>query len=104
MNLSNSLPVNSKSASIYNFMDYKRKKPFFRQSLKIRIASPIQDTYYMVKNLVYEGKQILALKKEHDPNTIVLVEGKFIDGQLVNISMIPEESLGEISRIFARTI
>ncbi|MCH6266828.1 hypothetical protein [Neobacillus citreus] len=98
------LSENRENGKVYNFFDYKRRKPFFREPVKITIENPISDTYYMVKNLVYEGKQILALKKEQDPNTIVLVEGKIKDGQLIHISRLSEECVGKISSILGRTI
>lgn len=88
------------NGNIYHFLEYKRKKPFFIKPMKITVGDPINDTFYMVENVIYKGKQILALKKEHDRNTIVLVEAKIENGQLIYISKLTEEFLGDISRIF----
>lgn len=93
-----------KTGKLYNFSDYKTKKPIFMNPMKISIAHPIYETFYMVKNVVYREKQILALKKEQDPHTIVLVEGKIENGKLTYVSMIPDEYMGEIARIIEETI
>jgi hypothetical protein len=85
-------------------MEYKKKKPFFVKPIKISIGNSINDTYYLVENVVFKGKQILAMKQKQDPNTIILVEAKIEDGQLIHISKISEEFLGDISRILKKTI
>jgi predicted RNA methylase len=89
---------------IYDFMEYKKKQPFFMKPIKITIGNPINDSYYMVKNVVYKGKQILGLKQEQNPNTIVLVEAKIVDGQLIHISKLPDELLRAISRMLEGTL
>ncbi|MDQ0199559.1 hypothetical protein [Neobacillus ginsengisoli] len=85
---------------LYNFMEFKKKKPFFKNPIKITIGNPLNDTYYMLKNIVYNEKQILALKKEQDSNMIVLVEAKIEDGQLIKISRLPDDFIGGISWMF----
>jgi len=89
---------------IYNFMEYKKMKPYSEKPIKITIGNPINDTYYLVKNLVYKGKQIFAMKQKQDSNTIILVEAKIEDGQLIHISKLSEEFLGDLSGMFERTI
>jgi hypothetical protein len=85
---------------IIDFTKYKDKRPFFQKLVKIQVETPTLDTYYIVKNIVYNEKQILALKKEIDSNSIFLVEAKIVDGQLKYISMISNECLCEISGMF----
>jgi hypothetical protein len=92
------------NGKLYEFMEYKKWKPFFRQPIKITIGNKINDSYYMVKNVVYKEKQILALKKEQDPNTIILVEGTIEDGKLLYISMISDEFMGDIGRMLEGNI
>lgn len=89
---------------LYNFMEYKKKKPFFVKPIKISIGNSINDTYYLVENVVFKGKQILAMKQKQDPNTIILVEAKIEDGQLIHISKLSEEFLGDISGMLERTM
>ncbi|MDF2557302.1 MAG: hypothetical protein K0R71_1130 [Bacillales bacterium] len=89
---------------IIEFTKYKEKRPFYQKPIKIHVDTPTFDTYYMVKNVVYKGNQILALKKEMDSNTIFLVEAKIMDGQLKNISMLSNEQLGEVSGLFAESL
>lgn len=89
---------------LYNFMEFKKKKPFYKKPIKITIGSPINDTYYMLENVVYKGKQILALKREQDSATIVLVEAKIENGQLIQLLMLPDEFLGDIGRMLKKTI
>lgn len=93
-----------KGGTVFNFLDYKSRKPFFMEPMRITVENLHNSTYLMVKNVVYKEKQILALKNELDPNNIVLVEGKIKNGQLINISKLPEEYLGEISRILVGTL
>jgi ribosomal protein L35AE/L33A len=90
----------SSYGKIIDFSKFKDKRPFFQKLIKIQVETPTFDTYYIVKNVVYKEKQILALKKEMCSNTIFLVEAKIIDSQLKYISMLPNECLGEICGIF----
>jgi hypothetical protein len=92
------------NSKILNLMEFKKKKPFFKHPIKITLGYPINRSYYIVKNVVYMGKQILAMKQEHDTNTIVLVEGKIENGQLTCISMLTEECLGDVSKILEGAI
>jgi hypothetical protein len=87
------------NGKLYNFMEFKKKKPFFMKPIKITVGNPINDTFYMMENVVYKGRQILALKQEHDAKTIVLVEANIEGGQLIHISMLPKDFLGDISRM-----
>ena len=87
------------NGKLYNFIEFKKKKPFFLKPIIITVGNPINETFYMLENVVYKDKQILALKQEQDSNTIVLVEANIEDGQLIHISMLPNESLGDISRM-----
>lgn len=99
MNRQQVLSSQRMNGPLYDFMEYKKWKPFYRKPIKITIGNTINDTYYMVKNVVYQGIQILALKKEQDSNTIFLVEGKIEDGKLTYISMLSDEFLGDISKM-----
>jgi hypothetical protein len=92
------------NGKLHFFMDYKNREPFFKQPIKIRLGTPLNDTYHMVKNVVYHGKQILALKHDQTPDTIVLVEAKIIDGQLIHIAKLPVDLLVDISRIVETTL
>lgn len=85
-------------------MEYKNRKPFFRKPIHITVSTTMNESFFMVKNVVYKGKQILALKKEQNPNTIILVEAKIEDGQLKSILMLSAEYLGDISRMLEGTI
>lgn len=95
---------NDKDGKVYDFMEYKNNRPFFQQPFKIKIEHPTTETYYVVKNLVYNKKQILALRKEQDPNTIVLVEAGIENGQLMHLLMIPDEYIGDIGKMLEGTI
>jgi hypothetical protein len=88
----------------YHLMEYKIPKPFLLKPIKITVGNPLNDTYYMVKNIVYRKKQILALKREEDQNTIILVEAKIADGQLKYLSMLSDEVLNKVSKIVASSI
>ncbi|MDR7235712.1 hypothetical protein [Neobacillus drentensis] len=87
---------------LYNFVEYKKHKPYFDKPMKITIGSPLNETYYLIKNLVYRGKQILAMKEKQDSNTIILVEAKIRDGQLIHISKLSAEYLGAVSGMLGR--
>lgn len=87
-------------AIVFDFMRYKKRKPFFKRSSIISIGSPIDHTYVMLKNVVYRDKQILALKSEDDPNTILFVEAVIECGQLKEISKIPEAFMADLIRLF----
>jgi hypothetical protein len=86
--------------TLYDFAEYKKWKPFFKKPIKITIGNTINESYFMVKNVVYKGIQVLALKKEQDPNTIILVEGKIENGKLIYISMLSDEYLGDIGSMW----
>ncbi len=96
--------VSQSNGKLYNFMKYKEKKPFFLNPMKITLDNQMKDTYYIVKNVVYNKKQILALKKEQDSKTIYLVEASIEDGQLMHISKLPYEYIGDISRMLEGTL
>ncbi|CAH2712894.1 hypothetical protein BACCIP111895_00027 [Neobacillus rhizosphaerae] len=98
------ITANRRNGKLYNFMEYKKMKPYFVKPIKITMGNPINDTYYLVKNVVYKGKQILAMKQILDSNTIILVEAKIEDGQLIHISKLSEEFLGDISGMLERTM
>lgn len=89
---------------ILDFLEFRKKKPFFMKPVKVTIGSPINSSYYIVKNVVYMGKQILAMKEELDTTSIVLVEGTIENGQLTCISMLSEECLGDVSRLLEGAI
>lgn len=92
------------NGKIYDFMEFKNNRPFFTQPFKIQVENPTNETYFMVKNLVYNKKQILALRKEQDPNTIVLVEAGIENGQLMHLLMIPDEYIGDIGKMLEGSI
>jgi hypothetical protein len=89
---------------IYHLMDYKIHRPFFLEPLKITIGNPLNETYYMIKNIVYREKQILALKRDEEQNTIILVEAKIEDGKLTYISMLTDDVLMDVSEIIENYI
>jgi hypothetical protein len=89
---------------ILDFLEFKSKKPFFIKPIKVTLGYPINSSFYVVKNVVYMGKQILAMKEELETNTIVLVEGKIENGQLTCVSMLSEECLGDVSRLLEGAI
>ncbi|MCM3569597.1 hypothetical protein [Neobacillus mesonae] len=90
----------STKGNLYHFIEYKKNKPFFQQPLKITVDDDITHTYYMVRNIVYRDKQILAMKKDDDPNTIILVEAVIEGGQLKYITMLPDPILKDVSVLF----
>lgn len=92
------------NCKIFDFIEFRRNKPFFLKPIKITVGNPINTSYSMVKNLVYKGKQILALKQEQQPDKIFLVEAKIENGQLIHISMVPDHIIGDISRMFRETV
>jgi len=92
------------NSNLYQFRDYKKKQPFFKSPIKISIDTPLGDTYYMVDNVVYREKQILALKKHQESRTIYLVEATIEDGQLASISKLSDEYLAEVTRLIERTL
>jgi hypothetical protein len=96
---------NRNRGQLCNFNDYKKNKPFFKNPIKITVGKNHKnDTYYMFKNIVYQGKQILALKQEQDPYTILLAEGKIKDGKLQCLSKLPKESLNDIRTLIEESI
>src|SRR5919205_1262216 len=64
------------TGGIFDFMEYKKKKPFFPKPFKLRLGSPINETFYMTKNIVYMEKQILILTKEPESEDRILGEAK----------------------------
>lgn len=92
------------NGNLYYFRDYVKKRPFFKSPMKILIDTPCGDTYYMVNNVVYKDKQILALKKDQDSQTIFLVEANIEQGQLASISKLSDEYLGEVVPLFEETL
>jgi hypothetical protein len=91
--------TNQKGAIIYHYKHYKRNRPYFTKPVKITVEEPINRTYFMIKNLVYNQKQILVLKTERFSNTIILVEAKFKDGKLKYLSRLSDELVSEISKL-----
>ncbi|MFJ7726545.1 hypothetical protein ACIQXV_10295 [Neobacillus sp. NPDC097160] len=89
---------------LYNFMEYKKMRPFFVKPIKITMGNPINETYYLVKNVVYKGKQILVMKQKKDSKTIMLVEAEIKDGKLIHVSMVSEEVLVEVSGMLEKII
>ncbi|CEG25911.1 hypothetical protein [Bacillus sp. B-jedd] len=92
------------TGKVYNFFDYKKKKPYFLKPIKITVGNSTNETYYMIKNLVYMEKQILVLRKEQDPFNIILVEAKIENGSLKSISMLPKDLMSDISGLLKETI
>jgi hypothetical protein len=81
---------------LYHFFDYKKMQPFFQLPTRIFIDDPVTHSYDMIKNFVYRDKQILMLKTEEDPSTIVLAEAIIEDGQLLYLSRLPEMILKDL--------
>ncbi|AGK55375.1 hypothetical protein B1NLA3E_18155 [Bacillus sp. 1NLA3E] len=92
------------TGQIYDFMEFKKRKPFFHEQMNIKIGYPINETYILVENLVYKEKQILILKQDLDAKTIILVEAKLNGGQLQYISKLSEESIQDVSRMLKNYI
>jgi len=84
---------------LYDFIEFQKRKPFFHESLNITVGPPINETYIMVKNVVYKEKQILILRKRQDSRTIILVEAVLKDGQLQYISKLSDDFIQDISRM-----
>ena len=82
--------------NIYYFEDYHCQKPFFKQNVKIKVGAAAEDTYYLLKNIVYKQKQILALKRDHENHTVFLVEARIQNGKLTHILQLSEEHQTEI--------
>lgn len=89
---------------VYHFSEFKRQRPFFNHPIKITMDSPQEDTYYLIKNVVYKEKQILALHKGQDTQQIYLVEAIIEEGQLKQILKIPEENVGDIASFIRNKI
>jgi hypothetical protein len=89
-----------KQGKIYNFLEYKNKKPFFLDPINIKVGNPINETYLLVKNVVFKEKQILALRRERDTTTVILVEAKIENGKLTYISKLRDEYFGDVSKMF----
>lgn len=89
---------------LYHFFDYKKAQPFFQQPIRIFIDDPMTHSYDMIKNFVYRDKQILMLKTEEDPSTIVLAEAVIEDGQLLYLSMLPEMILKDLRPLLEEII
>jgi hypothetical protein len=89
---------NKKNGQIYDLNEFRKNKPFFTKPMRITVGhNPVNSTYYLLKNIVYDGKQILALRKEQEPSTILVAEGKIEDGKLQYLLKLPDESLKEIT-------
>jgi hypothetical protein len=93
-----------KKGKIYNFLEYKNKQPFFLDPINIRVGNPINETYLLVKNVVFKEKQILALQREQDTNTVILVEAKIENGKLTYISKLRDEYFGDVSKMLIGNI
>ena len=90
---------NCSTGQIFDFVEFQKRKPFFRKPMKITLGHPINQTYIIVKNILYKEKQILFLKQEQDAGTIVLVEAKLKDGKLHSISKLSQESIRDVLRL-----
>jgi uncharacterized protein (DUF1919 family) len=90
---------NCLTGQVFDFVEFQKKKPFFRKPMKITVGHPINQTYIMVKNILYKEKQILFLEQEKDAGTIVLVEAKLKDGKLHSISKLSQESIKDVMRL-----
>jgi hypothetical protein len=91
--------IKKTDGKLYDFMEHKKKKPYFMKPIKITVGNPLNNTYYMIKNVVFEEKQILALINEQDLGTIILVEAKMEDGQIKCISRLSEEFMVEVKKL-----
>jgi hypothetical protein len=94
------ISATDKQGKIYNFLEYKNKKPFFLDPINIKVGNPINETYLLVKNVVFKEKQILALRRERDTTTVILVEAKIENGKLTYISKLRDEYFGDVSKMF----
>lgn len=92
------------SGKIIDFIKYKEKRPYFQKPIKIVVETPIFETYYMLKNVVYREKQILALKKDMHSHTIFLVEAKISDGQLIKLIKLPNDYLTKVSELISEEL
>lgn len=92
------------NGNLYDFVEYKKKKPFFKNPINIKIGNPINESYFLVKNVVFKEKQILALQREWDTNTVILVEAKIENGQLTYVSMLQDEYFGDVSKMLIGNI
>ncbi|WEG11241.1 hypothetical protein PU629_13830 [Pullulanibacillus sp. KACC 23026] len=92
-----------KNGRVYYFVDFQKKKPFFLRPVKMTVGDPLNHTYLLVKNVVFQEKQILALKNEQSPETIVLVEAHIEEGQLKYISKLSNEVMVNVSQLLMKT-
>lgn len=92
--------TNLPKAIVLDFKEHKKKRPFFTKSATIHVGSPIYHTYVVLKNIVFLDKQILFLKSEEDPKTILFVEAVIEYGQLKAISKVPEEYMADLIGLF----
>ena len=88
-----------KMGIIYNYIDYKKRAPFFREPKRITLATSPNESYLLVKNIVYKEKQILALKNEQLPDVIFLVEAIIDNGKLISVSKLPDDYINSVSKM-----
>lgn len=89
------------SGKVYDFIEFRKSKPFFTKPMRITVQSnTLIDTYFLLENIVYKGKQILALINEQSPCSILLAEGKIENGILQCLIKLPDDTLSEISALF----
>jgi hypothetical protein len=100
MNQQHVFKVKRLSGGIFDFMEYKKKKPFFPKPFNLRLGSPINETFHMKKNIVYKEKQILVLTNELNSEEMIFVEAKIENGQLVQVMKLEDEYLEGLSSLF----
>lgn len=88
------------STKVFDFLSYKKRKPFFSQPIKIKIGTPLNDTFHLVKNVVYKERQILALRHERELHTLILVEANIQEGKLISVSMLSSELMDQVCSMF----
>ncbi|WP_147535369.1 hypothetical protein [Bacillus marasmi] len=91
----------AKFGQVYDLNEFRKNKPFFTKPMNITVGdNMLTETYFLLKNFVYQGKQILVLRNEQDPCTILLTEGEIENGKLKSLLKLQEDSLSEIKALF----
>ncbi|MHC0038132.1 hypothetical protein [Pseudoneobacillus sp. C159] len=104
MNKHSNISFNQNKTKLYNFFEYQNRKPFFKNQMHITVGNPINETYFLVKNVVFRDKQILVLQREKGSNTVILVEAKIVNGKLAYISKLQDDFFGDVSQMLIGNI
>ncbi|HJV47277.1 MAG TPA: hypothetical protein VJ824_16285 [Bacillota bacterium] len=96
--------ASSNKGRVYDFMEHRKKRPYFTKPVSIHIGDPLNETYQLARNIVYNGKQILGVNKQSEPTVILLVEAIIENGELKNVRMIPNRLMEEVKGVFLQNV